>query len=93
MKRMLPYILIALAGLAVCGVLLLRHAVRTAGETPASAGSGPPQPKKAPVVDRWQGGIRVDNRTDYTPDPKAKKRMEEKLRQEELRQKPWERRN
>jgi hypothetical protein len=90
---MIPYILIGVAGLTVCGWLVLRHAVRTAGEAPSDAGSGLPAPRRKPAADRWQDSIRVDTRTDYAPDREALKRMEEKLRQEELRQKPWEGRN
>jgi hypothetical protein len=89
MKRMMPYILMVLGGLSVCGWLVLRHAMRTAVELPNH-----PQPAaKSPAMDRWQGGIRLDPRTDYAPDPAAKKRLLEKLRQEELRQQPWEGRN
>jgi len=92
MKRMIPCILIALAGLGACGLLVLRHAVRTSREEPAAEDHGAPT-RKPQAADRWQDGIRIDTRTDYAPGSKAKGRIEEKLRQEELRQEPWERRN
>ena len=41
----------------------------------------------------WQAGIKPDTRTDYTSDPATTKRLREKLRQEELRQRPQEGRN
>jgi hypothetical protein len=44
-------------------------------------------------MDVWQGSIKADTRTDYAPDPAAKARLMEKLRQEELRQRPQEGRN
>jgi hypothetical protein len=44
-------------------------------------------------MDEWQAGIKPDTRTDYTSDPAATKRLMEKLRQEELRQRPQEGRN
>ena len=44
-------------------------------------------------MDAWQAGIKPDTRTDYAPDPAAKERLMEKLRQEELRQRPQEGRN
>ena len=44
-------------------------------------------------MDGWQAGIKPDTRTDYTSDPATTKRLMEKLRQEELRQRPQEGRN
>ena len=93
MKRMTFYLLALGAGLAVCGLLVLRHAGRTAPLMPP-ASDLPAPPRRSPQpIDRWQGGIGVDTRTDYKPDPEATKRLMEKLRREELRQRPLEGRN
>ena len=93
MKRMTIYILASIAGLTVCGLLVLRHACRTAPLMPPTSDLPAPPQRKLQAVDRWQGGIRIDVRTDYQPDPAATKRLMEKLRQEELRQRPLEGRN
>lgn len=93
MKRMITYVLIALAGLLVCGLLVLRHACRTAPELPDDSGLPAPTGRGPQPVDCWQGGIRVDQRTDYAPETEATRRLREKLRQEELRQRPQEGRN
>ncbi len=91
MKRMTVYIVIALAGLTVCGLLVLRHACRTApllsdtSDLPAL-----PRRNVAPL-DRWQGEIKVDTRTNYPSEPM--RRLLKKLRQEEIRQRPQEGRN
>ena len=52
-----------------------------------------PTPTAAKPMDGWQAGLKPDTRTDYTSDPAATKRLMEKLRQEELRQRPQEGRN
>jgi hypothetical protein len=65
-----PHLRIAFAGLTVCGLLVLRHACGTAPLLPVSrrtclrrlAGMSRP-------MDRWQGEIKVDTRTDYPSDP------------------------
>jgi len=93
MKPMTPYILVTVAGLTVCGLLILRHACRTAPLLPPTSDLPPPPQRHRQPVDRWQGDIRVDARTDYAPDAKATERLMEKLRQEELRQRPQEGRN
>ncbi len=91
MKRM--HLLIAfLLGFALCGVLALRHAIRTAVTVPPVSDLPAPPTKQQPM-DAWQASIKPDTRTDYTPDPVATKRLMEKLRQEELRQRPQEGRN
>lgn len=81
MKRMPVAIAIAVVGLAVCGFLVLRHARRTV--LPAR----PDRP-----FDQWQGGIPLEARADHVTDAKAR-RLLEKLRQEERRQRPQEGRN
>lgn len=93
MKRMTLYILVSVAGLTVCGLLVLRHACRTAPLMPPTSDLPAPPPRPLQPVDRWQGGIGVDTRTDCQPDPAATKRLMEKLRQEERRQRPLEGRN
>jgi hypothetical protein len=93
MKRMHLVIISIVAGLALCGLLALRHAVRTAVTVPPVSDRHAPTPQKPQPFDAWQAGIKADTRTDYTPDPAVTKRLMEKLRQEELRQRPWEGRN
>jgi len=93
MKRMTTVIIITAAGIGICGVLVLVHACRTAPEVPAVSDLPPPARRAVQPVDAWQGGIKVDARTDYHANPEATKHLMEKLRQEELRQKPWEGRN
>ena len=93
MKRMILYILTSVAGLTVCGLLVLRHACRTAPLMPPTSDLPAPSRRDQQLLDRWQGGIGVDTRADYRPDPAATKRLLEKLRQEERRQRPLEGRN
>ena len=90
MKRMPLLIAMIVVGLAVGGWLALRRAAPTAATVPSNR---PAPSKKSPPMDAWQAGIKPDTRTDYTPDPAKTKRLLEKLRQEELRQKPQEGRN
>jgi hypothetical protein len=91
MKRMLPYLLIALAGLAVCGLLVVRHAARPAPLMPPKSDLPAPTRRQPAPVDHWQGEIKVDTRTDYPSVPM--RRLLKKLRQEEIRQRPQEGRN
>ncbi len=94
MKRMRLIIAAVVVALALAGLLAVRHAVRTAVTVPPVSDLPAPPKKKAPQpMDVWQGAIRADTRTDYAPDPAAKARLMEKLRQEELRQRPQEGRN
>ena len=93
MKRMHLILVAFVIGLALCGLLALRHAVRTAVTVPPVSDLPAPTPQKPQSFDGWQAGIKADTRIDYAPDPAAKKRLMEKLRQEELRQRPWEGRN
>lgn len=87
MKRMILVALLAFAGLTVCGLLVLRHAVRTAPLQ--SAPSDLPAPSAVAPIDRLQGSMKLDVQTDYSLDARTKA----KLRAEELRQQPWEGRN
>lgn len=91
MKRMTTYLLIALAGLAVCGLLVLRHACRTAPLLPDPADRPVPPRRNVAPLDRWQGEIKVDTRTNYPSGPM--RQLLKKLHQEEIRQRPQEGRN
>ena len=86
-------IIASVVGLGVCGLLTLRHAIRTAVTVPPVSDLPAPPTKNPQPFDGWQAGIKPDTRTDYTPDPVATKRLMAKLRQEELRQRPQEGRN
>lgn len=85
-------IVASVVGLALCGWLAVRHAVRTAVTVPPVSDL-PAPPSASKPMDTWQAGIKPDTRTDYTSDPVRTKRLMEKLRQEELRQRPQEGRN
>ena len=94
MKRMHLIIVAIVVALALAGLLAFRHAVRTAVTVPpVSDLPAPPRKRASQPMDVWQGSIKADTRTDYTPDPAAKARLMEKLGQEELRQRPQEGRN
>ncbi len=94
MKRMHLIIVAIGVALALAGLLAVRHAVRTAVTVPpVSDLPAPPKKKASQPMNLWQGSIKADTRTDYTPDPAAKARLMEKLGQEELRQRPQEGRN
>ena len=94
MKRMHLIIVAVVVALALAGLLAVRHAVRTAVTVPPVSDLPAPPKKEAPKpMDVRQGSIKADTRTDYAPDPAAKARLIEKLRQEELRQRPQEGRN
>lgn len=93
MKRMIPCALIFVAGLTVCGLLVLRHACRTAPLMPPTSDLPAPPQRNLQPVDRGQGSSGVEIRTDYQPDPAAPKCLMEKLRLEERRQRPLEGRN
>ena len=90
MNRMTLYIIIAFMGLTAGGLLLVRRACRQAPIAPAAQLPAPSRLNVTPV-DRWQGEIRLDTRTDYPSKPM--RNLLKKLRQEELRQQPQEGRN
>lgn len=77
--------------LAVCAFLVRRHARRIAPVMPTAA-EQPTATNSAPI-DLLQNGVKLDPRTDYRIDAEAKQRLMEKLRREEIRQKPQEGRN
>lgn len=87
MKRVTTITLLLFAGLTVGGLFLLRRARRTA--PPRTAPHDPAAVRALSPVDRLQGCLKFDARTDYRLDPATKK----KLRREERRQEPWEERN
>lgn len=87
MKRPMIIALLSIAGLTAGGLFALWRAVRTAPLLPADHDM--PAPKAVQPIDRLQGSMKLDLRTDYTLDAAAKA----KLRDEEMRQRPWERRN
>lgn len=93
MKRMHLIIAVSVVALAVGGILVVRHAIRTAPLVPPVSNLPAPPRKKIQPIDAWQAGIKPDTRTDYTPNPAAKKRLREKLQREERRQRPQEERN
>ena len=84
-------VIVSVVGLALCGWLAVRHAVRTTVTVPPV--SDPLAPSSSKPMDAWQSGIKPDTRTEYAPDLARTKCLMEKLRQEELRQRPQEGRN
>lgn len=93
MKRMHLILAVAVAALAVGGILVVRHAIRTAPLVPSESDTPAAPGRKGHPIDTWQAAIRVDTRTDYTPDPAVARRLREKLEREEMRQRPQEGRN
>jgi len=85
MKRMTALLVIILVVLLLGGWMLHRE-IRRAPLMPPEYGH------EAEPMNAWQSGIKIDQRTDYTKGGKTDPLME-KLRQEELRQKPQEGRN
>jgi len=75
-----------ITGLVVCGLLVLRHAVRTAAPEPPPGNEDPLETRQRRSMDDWQRSIGLDPRTDYSD-------ALEKLRREERRQRPEEQRN
>lgn len=73
-----------IAGILICGFIVLRQGARTAPFAPKETDRSEPNPLQA--VDDWQRRIRLDANPDYT-DAMAT------LRREERRQRPEEGRN
>jgi hypothetical protein len=87
--KMSTFVILLLAGLAVCGLLMRRHSARVpAGVTSAPRGAEPVAP-----VDAWQQGIQLAPVGSYHADTEAARRLMETLRREEERQRPQEGRN
>jgi hypothetical protein len=86
MTRPRMFLFLFISGVLVCGLLVLRHAVRTAAPEPPPGNEDPTESRQLRAVDDWQCGIRLDTQTDYAG-------AMEKLRREERRQRPEEQRN
>jgi hypothetical protein len=93
MKRRHFIIVALVVVLGLCGLFAVRHGERTTVTVPPVSALPARPPKSWHPMDAWQGAIKADGRTDYTPDPAAKKRLVEKLHQEAVRQRPQEGRN
>jgi hypothetical protein len=79
MKRF-PFVIVVALGSVMCGLLICRRS--RGGER-----RGQPEP-----MDRFQEGVRLDLRVDYRGAPEPSEGLE-KLRIEEVRQRPQEARN
>lgn len=86
--KMSPFLIIVLVGLALCAVWL-RLSPRRAG----IAATPPPVPAREDhrALNTWQGGVILGQPTDY--EAETRRRLLEKLKHEEERQRPWEGRN
>lgn len=80
------FVTLIIVGVFVCGLLVLRHAVRNAPLEPSPATERQTEAEQLRAVDTWQSNIRLDASPDYTD-------AMEKLRKEERRQRPQEQRN
>jgi hypothetical protein len=84
--KMSAFVILLLAGLAVCGLLVRRHTARV----PSGAASAPRSTGSASPVDAWQQGVQLAPVGSYHADSEAARRLMEKLRREEERQRPQE---
>ena len=87
--KMSAFVILLLAGLAVCGLLVRRHSARV----PAGAVSAPRSAGSVSPVDAWQQGVQLAPVGSYKADSEAARRLMDKLRREEERQRPQEGRN
>ena len=87
--KMSGFIFMLLLGLAVCAFLVRRHGQRAPVPPVPSAVAGPRADDLRPV-DAWQRSLKLTLPSDDSPDTK---RLLEKLRREEEKQRPWEGRN
>lgn len=92
MRRMLTVVAILGIGLLLVGLLALRHAIRTAPTLPAQSDLPAPQRATVTPVDQMQSSVKL-GATSFQADPEKSRQLMEKLRQEELRQRPQEQRN
>lgn len=83
--------LIALAGLIVAGLLLLRQSRRAPAAPTLAQPAAPVSPTAR--MDSFQSGVKLDTRTGTVPDSAAKRRLLERLQREEKKQRPTEGRN
>lgn len=86
MTRLRMFTVLLIAGVFVCGLLVLRHAVQTAAPEPPPGNEDPTEAQQMRTVNDWQRGIRLDSLPEY-------ENALEKLRREERRQRPEEGRN
>jgi len=87
------FVSIAVTGISVCGLLVLRHAYRTAPLMPETYDLPSPARLSRPPVEQAEDTVRPHGRTDCTPDRTATECLMAKLQREEARQRPWEGRN
>ena len=87
--KMSAFLILLLAGLVVCGLVIRRH--RT--QVPAAATAAPQNVGRAAPVDAWQEGIHLSPMGTYRADTEAARRLMDRLRREEERQRPQEGRN
>ena len=85
-------IVLVLTGLALCALLVLRHHRRSAAAVPPVT-TAPLPVASVPPMDAFQLGVKLDSRTGTTPDAETKRRLLERLLQEERRQRPELKRN
>lgn len=95
MKKMAVFLLIASLVFAAAAILVARRHPRRATPPPAAPAqsAAPVIPTTVQPMDALQSGVKLDLRTDTRPDADAKRRLLERLQQEEKRQQPQERRN
>ena len=93
MSSMTASVFISLGGLTVCGLLVLRHAYRTAPLMPPTSDLPASPRHRPPTLNREEDYLGLCVRTRGAAERPATKRQMARLRQEELRQKPWEGRN
>lgn len=84
MKKLL-IVLSSMTALAVAGWCMLRSRHRAPEVTEPVAPTAP--------MDGFQSGVEIDSRTGGEPDAEARRRVMERLRREEIRQRPAEGRN
>ena len=84
MKKMTIFVVIVVVGLLAGGCLVYRGIKRA----PLYPHDYDHQP-----MNQRQGAVKIDDRSDYTTDEATRRRLMEKLRQEEIRQRPQEGRN
>lgn len=96
MKKMVTLVLIAVCALTLAAILVARHRQQRSVLPPAATAETSPAAlpvMPATPMNALQSGVKLDPRTDYRPDADAKRRLLERLHQEEKRQKPEEGRN
>lgn len=92
MKRMFTALVIIVVGLLVVGLLVLRHGIRTAPLMPPESDLPAPPATSARPMDQLQADVKLAP-TSFQSDAERSRQLMEKLRQEELRQRPQEQRN